>query len=166
MGKRLGEDSIHAESFKENKDVLLPQLHALLLQCWRQREMPHKMRDTKIVTLYQKKKKKKKRDKGDFNNYGLISLLCVAGKIFARVLLKRPQRLGDCILSETQPGFRADRSMTDTVFTLRHLQEKCREQRKPLFITFVDLTKAFDTTSLKSLYKILEKSVIHLFCCS
>ena len=43
------------------------------------------------------------------------------------------------------------------VFTLRQLQEKCREQRKPLFITFVDLTKAFDTVSRKYLYKILEK---------
>ena len=43
------------------------------------------------------------------------------------------------------------------VFTLRQLQEKCREQRKQQFITFVDLTKAFDTVRRKSLYKILEK---------
>ena len=32
-GKARGEGGIPAENVKENKDVLLPQLHALLLQC-------------------------------------------------------------------------------------------------------------------------------------
>ncbi|XP_047990756.1 uncharacterized protein LOC125229861 [Leguminivora glycinivorella] len=31
------------------------------------------------------------------------------------------------------------------IFTLRQLQEKCREQNTPLMIAFVDLNKAFDT---------------------
>ena len=44
-GKAPGEDGIPAELFEENKDILLPRLYALLLQCWRQREIPHKMRD-------------------------------------------------------------------------------------------------------------------------
>ena len=43
------------------------------------------------------------------------------------------------------------------VFVLRQLQEKCREQNKGLYITFVDLTKAFDTVSRKGLWAILEK---------
>lgn len=38
-----GEDVIHAEILKENKD--LPQVHAWLLQCWRQHEIPLKMQD-------------------------------------------------------------------------------------------------------------------------
>lgn len=29
------------------------------------------------------------------------------------------------------------------IFTLRQLQEKCREQKQPLFIAFTDLTRAF-----------------------
>ena len=78
----------------------------------------------------------------------------MAATIFARVLLKRLQRLGDHILPERQSGFRAGRSTTDMVFTLSQLQDKRREQRKPLFITFVDLIKAFDTVSRKSLYKV------------
>ena len=48
----LGKDGIPAEILKEHKDVLLPHLHALLLQCWRQREIPHKLRDAKIVSRY------------------------------------------------------------------------------------------------------------------
>ena len=33
-GKAPGEAVIPVERFKENKDVLFPQLNALLLQCW------------------------------------------------------------------------------------------------------------------------------------
>ena len=36
------------------------------------------------------------------------------------------------------------RSKIDMIFSLRQLQEKCRKQRKPLYIAFIDLTKAFD----------------------
>ncbi|XP_063892975.1 uncharacterized protein LOC135117521 [Helicoverpa armigera] len=40
-----------------------------------------------------------------------------------------------------------ERSTVDMIFTLRQLQEKCREQKTPLFVAFVDLNKAFDTVS-------------------
>ena len=43
------------------------------------------------------------------------------------------------------------------IFSLRQLQEKCREQRQPLYIAFVDLTKAFDLVSRSGLYKLLQK---------
>ena len=45
----------------------------------------------------------------------------------------------------------------DTIFSLRQLQEKCREQQQPLFLAFVDLTKAFDLVSRSGLFKILQK---------
>ena len=43
------------------------------------------------------------------------------------------------------------------IFTVRQLQEKSREQNKGLYITFVDLTKAFDTVSRDGLWKIMAK---------
>ena len=43
------------------------------------------------------------------------------------------------------------------VFTHRQLQEKCREQNKGLYITFVDLTKPFDTVSRKGLWLIMKR---------
>ncbi len=39
------------------------------------------------------------------------------------------------------------------VFILRQIQEKCREQNKALYVTFMDLTKAFDTVSGQGLWK-------------
>jgi hypothetical protein len=43
------------------------------------------------------------------------------------------------------------------IFSIRQLQEKCREQRRPLYIAFVDLTKAFDLVSRSGLFAILKK---------
>ena len=43
------------------------------------------------------------------------------------------------------------------IFTARQLQEKCQEQNLDLYMTSVDLTKAFDTVSLDALLKIMAK---------
>jgi len=43
------------------------------------------------------------------------------------------------------------------IFAARQLQEKCQEQHSDLFVTFVDLTKAFDTVSSDGLWKIMGK---------
>ena len=43
------------------------------------------------------------------------------------------------------------------IFTARQLQEKCQEQNIDLHMTFMDLTKAFDTVSREGLWKIMPK---------
>ena len=43
------------------------------------------------------------------------------------------------------------------ICVLRQLQEKCQEQNKDLYVTFIDLTKAFDTVNRTALWSILEK---------
>ena len=110
------------------------------------------MRDSKIITLYNNKG-----ERSDCNNYRGISLLSIVGKVFARVILIRLQKLAERIYPESQCGFRAERSTIDMVFSLRQLQEKCREQHMPLYIAYIDLTKAFDLVSRDGLFKVLPK---------
>ena len=43
------------------------------------------------------------------------------------------------------------------IFAARQLQEKCQEQHQDLYMTFVDLTRAFDTVSRSGLWKIMAK---------
>ena len=43
------------------------------------------------------------------------------------------------------------------LFAACKLQEKCMEQHRDLYTTFVDLTKAFDTVSREGLWKIYKK---------
>ena len=114
--------------------------------------MPQDMRDAKIVTLY-----KNKGERSDCNNYRGISLLSIVGKAFARVTLKRLQCLADQVYPKSQCGFRAKRPTIDMVFCVRQLQEKCREQKRPLFLAFIYLTKAFDLVSRTGFFTILHR---------
>lgn len=151
-GKAPGSDGIPAEVIQCGKPALLNHLHELLCQCWEEGTVPQDMRDANIVTLY-----KNKGDRSDCNNYRGISLLSIIGKAFAKVVLKRLQALAERVYPESQCGFRAERSTTDMIFSLRQLQEKSREQKQPLYIAFIDLTKAFDLVSRKGLFTLLER---------
>ncbi len=146
-GKAAGVDTIPPEVWKNGGPALHTKLHEFFVCCWEQGKLPQNLRDAVIITLY-----KNKGEKSDCSNYRGITLLSVAGKILARVLLNRlVPAIAEAHLPETQCGFRANRGTTDMVFVLRQIQEKCREQNKALYVTFVDLTKAFDTVSRQGL---------------
>lgn len=158
-GKAPGSDGIPSEVLKSGKPALLQPLHDLLCLGWDQRYIPQDMRDANIVTLY-----KSKGDRSDCNNYRGISLLSIVGKAFARVTLARLQTLASRIYPESQCGFRAGRSTVDMIFSLRQLQEKCQEQQMPLYIAFIDLTKAFDLVSRSGLSRCWRSVVVPHTC--
>ena len=118
-------DGIPAEVWKHGGDNLFSRLHQLIINAWEVGSVPQAWKDASIVTIYQKG------DRTDCGNYRRFSLLSIAGKIFARILL----------VPETQCGFRGNRSTVD-IFCLRKPQEKCIEQDRPLYMVFVDFSKA------------------------
>ena len=65
--------------------------------------------------------------------------------------------LAEIIYPESQCGFMAKGATIKMIFSLRQMQEKCREQGKPLYVAFIDLTKGFDLVSRDDLFKILAK---------
>nr|VZI07599.1 unnamed protein product [Spirometra erinaceieuropaei] len=118
-------------------------LTALFQEMWRQGEVPQDFIDANIVNLYTQKGNRQLCD-----NHRDISLLNIAGKIFARILLNRlNNHLEQGFQLERQCGFRHHRGTADTIFAARQLREKCQEMRTHLYPTFVDLTKTFDTKS-------------------
>ena len=149
--KSSGADGITAEILHCGDDILAAHLYNLLLACWRSQCIPQDLKNAVTVTLY-----KNKGSQQDCNNYRGISPLSVVGKVLACVILPRFQVLADLILPESQCGFRPHRSTIGMIFTLRQLQEKCLEQRKPLIVVFIDLTKAFDTVCRGGLFAILQ----------
>ena len=54
--------------------------------------------------------------------------------------------LAEQVYLKFQGSFRVKRSTTDMIFYLRQLQGNSCEQRKPMYITFINLTKAFEQT--------------------
>ena len=149
-GKAPDNDGIPPELIKHCKTTLLLPLHEVLCQCWQEGAVLQDTRDSNIITLY-----KNKGERNDCNNYRGISLLIIVGKVFTRVILIRLQKLAERIYPDSQCGFRAEQSTIDMVFSLRQLQEKCREQHMPMHIAFIDLTKAFDLVSRDGLFKVL-----------
>ncbi|VDM03691.1 unnamed protein product [Schistocephalus solidus] len=92
------------------------------------------------------------------DNYKGISLLTIAGKIFAHILLNLLNgHLEQGLLPESQCGFRRHRGTTDRIFAARQLQEQCQEMRTQLYTAFVDLTKAFDTINRDGRWNDMQK---------
>ena len=89
----------------------------------------------------------KKKDRTECGNYRGISLMAHAGKVLLKVIAGRLsdycQREG--ILPEEQCGFRPHRSTVDIMFVVRRLQELAKKKGIPLFMCFVDFTKAYDS---------------------
>lgn len=150
-GKAPGSHGIPPEIVKAGRESsFLGHLHEILLQCWEEGTIPQDMQDAKIVTLHNNKG-----DRSDCNNYRGISLLSIVSKAFSRVVLSRLQLFADRVFPESHCEFRAKRSTIDMVFSLRQLQERCRKQRRSLFLAFIDVTKAFDLVSQPGLFTLL-----------
>ena len=154
-GKAPGEDGIPPDVYKHGGPALAEQLLKLFTQIWEEGEVPQEFRDATIIHMY-----KNKGDRACCDNHRGISLLCIAGKILARLLLNRLNKHIDDIglVPESQCGFRSGRGTADMVFALRQIQEKCMLHSQDLYLLFIDLTKAFDTVNREGLWCILERA--------
>ena len=121
------------------KEEFLELLLVLAHTVWEERHVPQEWADATLIAI------PKKGNISDCNNWRMIALLDVVGKVVARVIQERLQRLAEEELPESQCGFRKRRSCSDMVFTVRQLMEKTIEHRAKLFLLFVDLKKAYDS---------------------
>ena len=100
-------------------------------------------------------------DSKDPNNYRGISLINAIAKIFSSILNNRIIKYMENKFSQEQFGFLPKLRTTDSLFVFKTLINKYLNlKKKPLFICFVDLRKAFDPiwrTAL--LYKILSQGI-------
>jgi hypothetical protein len=86
-GKAPGADGLPAEwadVLKNGGQPLTDKLLSLYIMIWNEGIVPQDYKDAAIVHIY-----KRKGDKSLCDNHRGISLLCIAGKIFARILLNR-----------------------------------------------------------------------------
>ena len=140
-GKAVGPDGVSVELFKFTLNVdpaLRRRLLDIVICIWRGVEVPQQWKDAIIMVLH------KKKDRTGCGNFRDISLVAHAGKILLKVIACRLseycERVG--ILPEEQSGFRPNRSATDMMFVIRRLQELARKKRIPVYVCFIDLTKA------------------------
>ena len=157
-GQAVGPDGVSVELFKITFNVdpaLRRRLLDIVVRIWRGGEVPQQWKYAIIMVLH------KKKDRTECGNYRGISLVSIAhaGKILLKTIARRLseycERVG--ILPEEQSGFRPNRSTTDMMFVIRRLQELARKKRIPLYVCFIDLTKAYDSVHRTLLWTVLAR---------
>lgn len=149
--KAPGIDNISLELIIAAGEAGLSWLHRIFNAAWRQQIAPDDWKQAIIVPIW-----KGKGSKRDCNQYRGISLLSHAGKLYAKILEKRLRPILEQQLSDSQMGFRKNRSCTDAIFTLKQLAEKAIEYDQNLCVAFIDQEKAFDRVNREQLWKTLK----------
>ena len=150
-GKAAGEDRIVAELLKNGGETVIEWLTELMQEVWRTRQVPQEWKNATLIPLF------KKKDRKQCDNYRGISLLSVPGKVLALILLERLQAIIDPQLMEAQCGFRRGRGTVDQIWVMRQVVEKATEYKTPVFLCFVDLTKAYDSVNRQAMAAVLRE---------
>lgn len=178
--KAEGADGIPAELYKATPNITGEFLKPILEQIWNTENITSEWKRGIIVKL------PKKGDLTECCNWRGITILNAVTKILALIILSRIERQIEDHMREEQAGFRRNRGCTDQTNTLRIILEQSAEWNAPLFITFVDFERAFDTIDrsaiwtaltqkgipsklvriIKALYSDAETSILHNGCLS
>ncbi|VDN12887.1 unnamed protein product [Dibothriocephalus latus] len=109
--KAPGEDGKAVEIYKSCVGTLVPWLHEVTGQVWRDEAVPDDWDSGILVPIH------KKGNKTICENYRGISYMEIATKIFAIVLLGRFQSVRDSRTRPNQAGFRAGRGCVDQLLS-------------------------------------------------
>ena len=124
---------------------------------WRKEAIPQEFKDATIIHLF-----KRNGNPQVCDNHRGITLLSIAGKILARVLLNRLNEQSG-FLPESQCANRKPVWIQEGQRNNRHdlysttASRKMPGQNVDHYMTFVDFTKAFNTVSREGLWKIMAK---------
>lgn len=116
------------------------------------------MEQGRIPTDWQKGiiiKLSKKGNLEDCDNWRVIKLLYVPGKVLCRIIINRIRDAIDTIPRKEQAGFQRGQGCINQMLIMRNIVELCIEWNSPLFINFIDFKRAFDTIHRETLKKIM-----------
>lgn len=150
--KSPGPDGLANEYLKLGVPILLKHLTILFNRILDAETVPKQWCTSDIILIY------KKGNPLDIENYRPISLLASAYKLFTSIILRRISENIDASQPVEQAGFRSGYNTIDHIQTAEQLIEKFNEYNKPLYIAFVDYSKAFDSISHASIWNALKIS--------
>ena len=150
-GKAGGKSGILSELIQCGGPEFEGRIMKLMEQVWEEGCVVDDWRDAVVVPI------PKKGDLRHCDNWRVISLLDVVGKLMARIVKERLEQIADRVLPESQSGFRKGHGCVGMIFVARQLVKKAREHNDTLYMFFVDNKKAYDSVPRGALWKILEK---------
>ncbi|KAJ8704650.1 hypothetical protein PYW07_011838 [Mythimna separata] len=139
MEKAPGPDRITNELLRGTISELSPILTRVFNETLYTGIIPRNWAKSHIILIH------KKGPKDDIGNYRPISLISNVYKVFAKVILNRISNSLDENQPVEQAGFRKDFSTIDHIHTTKQLIQKYNEYNKPIYLAFIDYSKAFDS---------------------
>ena len=140
-GKAAGPDGIPAELIRHGGIAFETAALILFNYLWQYQVWPTGWREAILFPLF--KNRGVRINPGD---YRLIAVMPVLAKAFEKILDTRlrdwAERVG--MLSDLQGGFRSFRSTLDQMFILNEAIAMAQEQKAALYMTFIDVKKAYD----------------------
>ena len=137
-GKSPGMDGLYGEHFKHAHDKLYALLALLYNAIIIHGFLPDKIMDTLLVPLV--KDKRGCLTKSD--NYRPLALTCIVSKVLELLIL---DRYGSTFRStDNQFGFKQSHSADLCVLSLKYVVEYYTKLNSPVYLCFLDLSKAFD----------------------
>ena len=154
--KAAGVDGLSGEFLKYVPDKLGPMLYALYNCILNRGEWPTKWAEGIIHPVH------KKASINDTDNYRKITVMPALGKVLESILNSRLvfRNLSLEMDDPCQFGFKANARTSDNLFILQSLVNRQKFKNKPLYVCFVDFTKAFDYVNRLALYyKLIKRGI-------
>ena len=152
-GKSMGPDDIPNEAMmelnKENRNTMRKVLDKIL----QEQNIPQPWETGTITRLY-----KGKGTRGKCSNERGITVASNSGKLFERIINNRAKQITN--ISDAQAGGKEKRATTDHLMVLKEIINGQKEKKKPIYLAFLDVTKAYDKAWLTGIMYVLQKNGI------
>ena len=147
-GRSWGTDKLKTEVLKYNSsEGLITYLLMLMSLIWSTLKVPKTWLHSEITSIY------KKGSRSLASNYRGISICTNMSRILSKIIIARLKDAYECCISNSQYGFRKNRSTTDGIFILKNIIEK---YNGPFVAVYIDLTAAYDHIPRDFLFRVLE----------
>jgi hypothetical protein len=131
-------------------DVAIVWLTKLFNLIFRSNKMSDEWRRNILVPIF-----KNKGDVQSCTNYRRIKLMSLIMKLWERIIEHRLR--GVTNVTENQFGFMPGRSIIKAIFLISQLMKRCREQKKDMHMSFIDVEKAYDNVPRNVMWWALQK---------
>ena len=154
LGKASGLDTLSAEHFRyaSNRISVLLSLcfNAMLIHSY----VPKAFSDTVLVPII----KNKKGDITDIDNYRPIAITSVASKVFEKIILSRIQ--DSLYTNDNQFSYKVKHSTEMCIFTLKSIVDYYISSSSPVYLCYIDASKAFDRINYWNLFhRLIDRNV-------
>ena len=146
-GKSAGLDGLYAEHFKfacDELSVLMSLvINAMVLHSY----LPNDLMDTVIIPIV----KNKKGNVTDIDNYRPIAITSIFSKVLELLILEKYSSFLDT--SANQFGFKSKHSTDMSIFAMQQVVDMYSSLSSPIYICYLDASKAFDRINHWTLFK-------------